>query len=166
MAPAVKIAGLAAGVLGLFLLSFLIGRFPLPLADIPVILLSHLPGVEITPTWPRAADVVVMDVRLPRLVAALLVGMALSASGAAYQGVFRNPMVSPDILGVAAGASFGASLAILANAGAMVLQLAAFACGLFSVALTYFIVVARRERSDGVLMLVLVGIIVSIVFSA
>ncbi len=166
MATVVRLLSLAAAVAGIFLLSFWIGRYPLHLADVPLILLSHLPGLSITPHWPKVADIVVMDVRLPRLTAALLVGMALSASGAAYQGVFRNPMVSPDILGVAAGASFGASLAILCNADIVVIQLAAFGSGLLAVAMTYAIVVLRRGRSDGVLMLVLVGIIVDIVFSA
>lgn len=166
MADAARLSGLAVIVISLFVLSFWIGRYPQHLADVPMILISHLPGVTLTPHWSKMVDTVVMDVRLPRLLAALLVGMALSGSGAAYQGVFRNPMVSPDILGVAAGASFGASLAILCNADMAMIQIAAFGCGLLAVAITYAIVALRRGRSDGVLMLVLVGIIVNIVFAA
>jgi iron complex transport system permease protein len=166
VADTARLSALVAIVISLFLLSFCIGRYPLHLADVPMILISHLPGVTLTPHWSKMVDTVVMDVRLPRLLSALLVGMALSGSGAAYQGVFRNPMVSPDILGVAAGASFGASLAILCNADMALIQIAAFGFGLLAVAITYAIVALRSGRSDGVLMLVLVGIIVDIIFAA
>mgnify|MGYP003350166115 CR=1 FL=1 len=72
------------------------------------VLASH--GLPITPHWSDETEVVVMSIRLPRILAALLVGAALSVSGAAYQGLFRNPMVSPDLLGVSAGAALGAAL--------------------------------------------------------
>ena len=67
--------------------------------------------------WPLSDDKVVFAVRLPRVAAAALVGAALAVSGAAYQGMFRNPMVSPDILGASTGAGFGAAVAILLGAG-------------------------------------------------
>ena len=79
-------------------------------------------------------DKVVFAVRLPRVAAAALVGAALAVSGAAYQGMFRNPMVSPDILGASTGAGFGAAVAILLGAGYFGISAAAFCCGLLAVA--------------------------------
>jgi len=79
---------------------------------------------------------VLFQIRLPRIVAAMMVGAALSTSGAAYQGMFRNPLVSPDILGVSAGASFGAALAILLSWGIIGIQVSAFGFGLLAVMVT------------------------------
>lgn len=144
-----------------FLGSFLIGRYPVPPHTVLAILASKL--VPLAPFWPAQAETVVLTIRLPRILAAILAGAALSSAGAAYQGVFRNPMVSPDVLGVAAGAGFGAALAILLGAGGGMLQAAAFTGGLMAVGLTYAV---GACRSSGILMLVLAGIIVGMVFSA
>ena len=105
---------------------------------------------------------IVMNVRLPRVVAAA----ALAVSGTAYQGLFRNPMVSPDILGASAGASFGAVLALLVSASRPGVQAAAFAGGIIAVLLTY--ASARRigRGTDQILLLVLCGMIVSALFQA
>ena len=94
----------------------------------------------------------------------MFVGAGLSISGAAYQGMFRNPLVSPDILGVSAAAGFGAALAILLSANIWELQFAAFAFGVLGVTLTYFI--ARIYKTTPTLMLVLSGVIVAAFFSA
>ena len=80
---------------------------------------------------------IVFTIRLPRIIAALLVGAALSVAGASFQGIFKNPLVSPDLLGVSMGAGFGAAIAILANAGNALIQLSAFIFGIISVSITY-----------------------------
>jgi iron complex transport system permease protein len=95
---------------------------------------------------------------------AMFVGAGLSISGAAYQGMFRNPLVSPDILGVTAASGFGAALALLCSGGAVGVELTAFLFGILGVGLTYLL--ARTYRSTPVLMLVLSGVVVAAFFSA
>jgi len=126
------------------------------------ILTSRL--LPMQPDWPATLESVIMDVRLPRLLAGLLVGAGLSISGAAFQGLFRNPLVSPHILGVSAGAGFGAALAILFFGNIFMVQLLSFCFGLIAVWMTYAL--SRIYRSTPVLMLVLAGIIVGALFSA
>ena len=145
------------------LTSFMIGRYPVaPHQALAILAAKVLP---ITPFWPREAETVVLVIRLPRILAAILVGASLAGSGAAFQGVFKNPMVSPDILGVAAGAGFGAALAILLGGGGATVQLAAFVGGLGAVAATSAIGLWRRQ-GGGILVMILAGIIVGTVFSA
>lgn len=93
-----------------FLLSFPLGRYPVSLEQLITVLAAKV--FPIAHTWPSTIDTVIFKVRLPRIIAAMLVGAALATSGAAYQGMFKNPLVSPDILGASAGAGFGAALAI------------------------------------------------------
>ena len=100
-----------------------------------------------------------LGVRLPRTLATVLVGAALALSGAVYQGIFKNPLVSPDFLGVSAGACVGAAIAILLSAEAALVQAFAFAGGILAVSLT--LLIPRLLRSDSNIMLVLAGIIVS-----
>jgi iron complex transport system permease protein len=116
------------------------------------------------PDWPATLESVIWDVRLPRLLAGLLIGAGLSISGASFQGLFRNPLVSPHILGVSAGAGFGAALAILFLGNIFMVQLLSFLFGLVAVWMTYAL--SRIYRSTPVLMLVLAGIIVGALFSA
>lgn len=106
-----------------------------------------------------AADTVLFRIRLPRVLAAVLVGAALSAAGAAYQSLFRNPLVSPDILGVSTGAGLGAVLGILLGLPVAAIQLLGFGGGLLTVAVVATL--ARGLRGGGdVLVLVLAGIVV------
>ncbi len=107
-------------------------------------------------------DAIVLNVRLPRILLTFLVGAALTMSGSALQALFRNPLVSPDILGLSAGAAFGAALALAVNG--LPLQPMAFACGLLAVGTSYFI--ARSSRSVSTVSLILSGIIVSGIFTA
>ncbi len=109
-------------------------------------------------------DTIVLQIRLPRAILAMFVGAGLSVSGAAFQGMFRNPLVSPDILGVTAASGFGAALALLLSRGAFELELIAFLFGILGVGLTYLL--ARTYRSTPTLMLVLSGVIVAAFFSA
>jgi iron complex transport system permease protein len=117
-------------------------------------------------TWSPETEAVVLAIRLPRIASAVLVGAALSASGAAYQGLFRNPMVSPGILGVSSGASLGAAVAILLGLGTVGIQGSAFVGGLGAVALTWAMSSMVRGGSDPVLVTVLAGTIVSALLAA
>ncbi|MFI4888426.1 MAG: FecCD family ABC transporter permease [Burkholderiales bacterium] len=108
----------------------------------------------------RMSDEVLWQIRLPRIALASLVGAALGAAGAAFQHLFRNPLVSPDTLGVSSGAALGAVLAIFAGAGAAVAATAAFGGGLLTVALVTALA-ARIRAHDRVLMLVLIGVVIA-----
>ena len=108
--------GLLIGLIVLCLLSLSVGRYPLPMSDI----LAFVFGQKVVD---EHTALLLTDVRLPRIAAALLVGGALSVSGVAYQGMFKNPLISPDILGVSSGAGFGAALAILLSWSMLGIQL-------------------------------------------
>ncbi len=115
-------------------------------------------------TWGASEQTVIFRIRLPRVVAAMLVGGGLSLAGASFQGLFRNPLVSPDILGVSAGAGLGAAIGILISGDPGMIQISAFAFGIVAVAITYGI--GRVYRNSSTLVLVLAGIIVGSLFSA
>ncbi len=146
----------------LFLLSFLIGRYPISPLDVILALSSAV--FHFDTNLPSSIYTVVWDIRLPRIVAAMIVGAALSISGASFQGIFRNPLVSPDILGVSAGAGFGAALAILFSQGSLIIQIMAFLTGLIAVSITYSI--SRSFRGNTTLMMVLGGIAIAALFTA
>ena len=138
-----------------FLFSLCLGRF-----DLAGALLSGEEGAAAT-----AANVFVR-MRLPRVVAAACVGGMLAMAGCAYQGLFRNPMVSPDLLGASAGAGFGAALGILLSLGGVGVQLTAFACGLVAVFIAYKLAGWVSRGMDRVLTLVLCGMVVQNLFQA
>jgi iron complex transport system permease protein len=161
---AAKLGILAFALLFAFILSFAIGRYVVHPATTVEIFASKV--VDIPRHWTSQDETVVFNIRLPRIVAAMLVGLALSASGAAYQGLFRNPLVSPDILGVSAGAGFGASIGILFAAGPMVVQGLAFSCGLVAVLATYLIATRFGRDGETTLLLILSGVIIGALFSA
>jgi len=142
--------------------SFALGRYPISPRELGGILLSKVLPIE--PFWPARMETVLFNIRLPRVLLACMVGCCLSAAGAAYQGIFQNPMASPDILGAAAGAAFGAALAILLGAGSRAITLCAFALSLGSVGLVWM--VGGRARGRGVLGLILSGIMVGSLFQA
>lgn len=139
--------------------SFSVGRYAIPVGEI---LRFFLTGESIDENLPT----LLFDIRMPRIVGAILTGGALSLSGAAYQGLFRNPMVSPDILGVSSGAGFGAALAILLSFGIIGIQLSAFFMGLVSVCLALSISKIMGHGHDKTLILILSGMIVGALFSA
>lgn len=126
-----------------------------PVETVKILLAQILP---IPQTWSDGAAIVVLKNRLPRVVAAILVGAALSISGTVYQGIFKNPLVSPDLLGVSSGASVGAASAILLGLGAGAIQLGALSGGLLAVFLT--VTLPRFIKNQSTLILVLSGIIV------
>ncbi|OIQ60578.1 putative ABC transporter permease protein [Moorella thermoacetica] len=145
-----------------FLFSFPLGRYPISPGQLLTILAAKV--FPIAPTWPATLETVVFQVRLPRMLAAMLVGAALATAGAAYQGMFKNPLVSPDILGASAGAGFGAALAIYFSLGVVGIQVSSFLFGLLAVGLTWAL--SSRIRHDPVLILVLAGILMGTLFSS
>lgn len=157
-----RFAVLGAVFLAVLLGSLLLGRYALSPGQ-----LLHMLWTKVTDgaaDWPLSDDKVVFAVRLPRVAAAALVGAALAVSGAAYQGMFRNPMVSPDILGASTGAGFGAAVAILLGAGYFGISAAAFCCGLLAVAAAWL--VSRLSRTNQTVTLILAGMMISSLFSA
>lgn len=143
-------------LVALALAATLVGPYPLTPTEIAAAVLHRLAGASATDP---AVDTVLFGVRLPRVGAAMLVGAALAAAGAAYQNLFRNPLVSPDILGVSAGAGLGAVLGIFLSLPVAGIQLLSFAGGLVTVTLVYLVAAAVRGR-DPVLVLVLAGVVV------
>jgi iron complex transport system permease protein len=150
---------LLAGALlvGLVIVAFAVGRFPVSPGQLAALLWAKLAGVP--HGLPEAMDTVVFRVRGPRVVAAVAIGATLAAAGSAYQGLFRNPLVSPDILGVSSGAALGATLGIFLSWGVAGIQGLAFALGLGAVACVYAVAASLR-RHEPVLVLVLAGIVI------
>ena len=145
----------------LFFASFLIGRYPIsPLDVINTILCPIFPQLEVSST----ITTIVFEIRLPRIIAALVVGAALAMAGAAFQSIFKNPLVSSDVLGVSNGAGFGAALAIILSGSNVVVQIFAFIFGLISVSVTYLI--SRAYKAGGILILVLSGVAISAFFNS
>jgi iron complex transport system permease protein len=141
----------------LLIVALCVGRFPVSLEQLLTLAWSRLTG---TPSGlPPNIEMVVLGVRGPRVLAAVAVGAVLAAAGAAYQGLFRNPLVSPDILGVSSGAALGAVLGIWLSLGVVAIQILAFAVGLVAVVVVYAIGAALR-RHDPVLVLVLAGVVI------
>lgn len=136
---------LAAGAL----LALTIGPFGLTFAEVLAALTTGTGGT---------ADVVVWNIRLPRVLAAMLVGAALAAAGASYQVLFRNPLVSPDILGVSSGAALGAVCGIFLSLPVIAIQGFAFLGGMGAVVLVIFVAQAVRGV-DQSLVLVLTGVV-------
>lgn len=145
----------------LFFASFLMGRYPVSPVDVVKTILSPIfPQLTVSPT----INTIVWQIRLPRILAALLVGASLSMAGTAFQGIFKNPLVSSDLLGVSNGAGFGAALAILFSGSGIVIQIFAFIFGIISVSITYLI--SKAYRAGGILILILSGVAISAFFNS
>jgi iron complex transport system permease protein len=163
-----RLNGLSAGIIlggilvALFILSFAIGRYPISPVNVIKVLLSHI--LPLKHTWPDVMNTVVTHIRLPRILAAMMVGSSLALSGASFQGLFRNPLVSPDILGVSSGAGFGAALAILLNGNQLVIQLSAFCFALLAVGISYGI--GKMVKGNPTLSLILAGMAIASLFGA
>ncbi|MDD4281384.1 MAG: iron ABC transporter permease [Candidatus Methanofastidiosa archaeon] len=142
--------------------SLFIGRYPIAPPLVAKIAVSPL--IPLERTWEPAMETVLFRVRLPRALAAMLVGAGLSVAGASFQGMFKNPLVSPQILGVSAGAGFGAAMGLLLSESMGTVQALAFFGGMSAVAFTYLI--SRIYRTTPILMLVLAGIVVGSLFSS
>ena len=145
------------GLGALIVIAFAVGRFPVSVGDLMAATVGKLLGSG--RELPANVETVIYQVRGPRVLAALVVGAALAAAGAAYQGMFRNPLVSPDILGVSSGAALGAALAIFLSWDLIGIQVLAFAGGLMAVAMVYGIGASLRGR-DPLLTLILAGVVI------
>jgi len=143
--------------IGIFLASLVIGRFFIPINEVMNILSSKFLVLPIT--WDASMYNVVMEIRLPRVLGSIAVGIALAVSGAAYQGVFRNDLVSPDLLGVSHGASVGACIGILLHLSFYGVAILAFMGGILAVCLT--LLLPKLIQNQSRIVLVLCGIIVS-----
>ena len=166
-----------------FLVSFALGRYPIPPLEAAAILWdavletiskgldwiaglfgANVPEWGIRQFWNDPMETLMRNVRLPRILLACLVGACLSAAGAAYQGIFQNPMASPDILGASKGAGFGAALGIWLGLGSRMVSISAFVFALGAVGLVWLI--GRNAKGKQVLALVLAGIMISSLFDA
>ena len=166
----VRFAILVLAFIVVFFGSFLLGRYSVSFGALlrifwaKLVELVTLGRVTLAQSWTDMEGAVVVNIRLPRIICAALVGAALSTAGASYQGMFRNPMVSPDLLGASTGAGFGAALAILLSFNYFGITVMAFCCGLAAVLLAY--TVSRFSRLNTTLSMVLAGVMISSLFSA
>ncbi|NLV27056.1 MAG: iron ABC transporter permease [Methanomicrobiales archaeon] len=146
----------------LAVISLFIGQYSLDPITVLTILFS--PVIHSDPTWTEAQSNVIFNIRIPRILGALLIGGGLSVAGAVYQSLFRNPMVSPDILGVSSGAGFGAAVAILFSLPLLLIEGSAFFFGLLSVG--FAILLSQIYKGESILVLVLSGIIMGSFFTS
>lgn len=144
------------------MISFLLGKFPIGPKEIAGIVAAEF--VDITPFWSPEKAQVFWTIRLPRILLACVVGIALSTAGLVYQNVFENPMASPDFLGASSGAAFGAALAIITGLSGMYLTLFAFIFSLLTILLVYAI--GSRAKGYRTIGLVLAGLMVSSIAQA
>jgi iron complex transport system permease protein len=143
-------------LVGAVMIALAYGPFPLKVDDV-VRAAKRLAGDDMGPV--TSGEIVFMRVRLPRVAADILVGAALAGAGSAYQTLFRNPLVSPDILGVSTGAGLGAVMGILMSLPVIGIQAAAFLGGIATVLLVYLISSSLRGH-DRTLVLVLSGVVI------
>lgn len=160
----IKFLILVASFIVAVLFSLVLGQYSLSVVDVIKVVLSKLPFTDIERTWEYSAEKVLFEIRFPRIGAAILIGAALSLAGVSYQGMFRNPLVSPDILGASTGAGFGAALAILLGANYFLISASAFAFGISAVMLAY--IISRFSKVNETLAMILGGMVISSLFSA
>ena len=157
-----KIA-LPVALAAIVLVSFALGKYSVSPAELAEGVGRHFQG-EITTNAELSLDKIIFNIRIPRILLVVFVGAALSAAGASFQGMFRNPLVSPDLLGASAGAGLGACIGLLLGWSVVLTQLMAFATGLLAVGIAVFM--NRMVKYDRLLGLVLGGILVSTLFQA
>ena len=156
----VLILGLIVFAVAVFLVSISIGRLSIPIKDIVHVIFGQTSGVS------KNILAVLLKVRIPRTMGALLVGMALACSGASYQSLFQNPMASPDILGAASGAACGAALGLLLLWSDPAVQLISFVFGIMAVFFTYTLSRIVGKGRSTIILLLLIGMVISAFFTA
>lgn len=156
------LAAFAVLFAAVFMISFTVGKYSVSPRELIHVLFGKLTGAP--QDWPNEVELVIFKIRMPRVLAGAMIGAGLSAAGAAYQGLFRNPMVSPDVLGASAGAGFGAAISLFLGFGYAIVTLNAFLCGIAAVGTAYLI--STRARQNPVLGMVLAGIMISSLFNS
>ncbi|MDF2472592.1 MAG: ABC-type Fe3+-siderophore transport system, permease component [Anaerocolumna sp.] len=139
-----------------------IGKYAISPSELIGIILSNF--IDIKPYWTDRMEVIFYNIRFPRIMLAILVGCCHATAGAAYQGIFQNPMASPDILGASAGAAFGAALAIMNDASSREITISAFFFSVVAVLFVHFM--SKRVKGNRILGLILSGIMISSLVSA
>lgn len=142
--------------------SFMLGKYPIMPDELIRIIASRF--FDIQQTWPDAAENVVFQIRLPRVIAGGMIGAALAVAGVSYQGMFQNPMVSPGVLGASNGAGCGAAIAIVMGLSYYSISAMAFVFGLGAVFLAYGI--SRVSKINPVLAMILAGMLISSLFGS
>lgn len=146
-------------------LSLTLGKYPIGMNDIgSFFLLKLFNAGSMEPERYRLLESLLLDIRMPRIVAALLIGASLSVAGSAFQAMFVNPLVSPSLLGVLAGASFGAALGMIFFKSWVAVQVCTFICGFLAV--LFAVGIARMHKGNTILLLVLGGVISSALFTS
>lgn len=162
-----RISWIYAVILGLpallFVVSLMLGAYSISVSDVLRVLLSPL-DAELADGVPLIAQRLILNVRLPRVLAALLIGAGLAVTGVAFQGIFKNPLVDSNLLGVTAGAGFGASLVLLLRGTQVEVQIAAFGFGLLAVSLAFF--GSKLYRTAPMIVLTLMGILIGSLFGS
>ena len=156
------VLALALILIGATAISLLLGRYPIDPAQAVAMLVNQI--VPLDPISTEQQVTLFFNVRLPRILLALMVGCCLACAGAAYQGTFQNPLVSPDILGASQGAAFGAAVAILLGVSSFTTSLFAFGFSLITVLLV--LLISTRARGNHMMVVVLAGVMVSSLFQA
>lgn len=146
----------------IFMLSFATGKYPISPTELLHVFFGKLTGAS--KDWTNEVELVIFKIRMPRVLAGAIIGAGLSAAGAAYQGLFRNPMVSPDVLGASAGAGFGAALSLYLGLGYVLVTVNAFIFGIAAVSVAYLI--STRARQNPTLGMVLAGIMITSIFNS
>ena len=160
--PASKVALLGLVTILVSIVSLGIGRYFISPLGIVRVLLQGLTGHDFG--MDKNAMAVVLHIRLPRIAASMMLGAGLALSGQTFQMIFRNPLVSPDVLGTSTAASFGASLSLLLGLSSVMVSINAFIFGILALILIYLI--ASRTKREQTLSLILVGMVVSSLFSS
>ena len=156
------VIGLFVSLFAAIALSFCLGRYPVSIRELWGVLTSKI--IPVQPFWEPRLENVLFHIRLPRILLACMVGGSLAAAGVSYQGIFQNPMASPDVLGASAGASFGAALGILLHGSGRTIMALAFLFSLLAVGLV--LLFGQRAKGKRVIALILSGIMVGSLFSA
>lgn len=153
----VTIVLLLVALLILIVISFNLGKYPISVKELIGIIASKF--MPVTQFWTSQMETIFFNVRLPRVIMACLVGCCLAAAGASYQGIFNNPMASPEFMGASDGAAFGAALAIIIRVSGPMITVSAFIFSLLGVGLAYFI--SRKVRGNKITGLVLAGVTIN-----
>jgi iron complex transport system permease protein len=164
--PAAVVAASVAGIAAVLVLGVGLGSVSIPPDQTIAILTHRLVGLPAEASWPATAETIVIDLRLPRVLSAMLVGAGLAIAGATFQGILRNPLADPYVLGTASGAALGAAIAVLIPVRLLFLEIGLLNVLAFVGAVVTVAVVYRVGRSGGLTGLLLTGYAVGSLLAA